>query len=322
MRSAQIVADRSAGIDRKSRRQAASAVWDDFRSKLPSATRLRWVPQVVTTPPAIPVRVSEKWFNPRRLRILPPDVLDYVLFLPGIWLACALGASFRLIGSLFVVVPIGFCLLYAVLRRVVPPRLLSVYFAFCVFAGILSKYQLFPTSWQVHFFEEAIVRQLIPLLGFFAVAWASKAYFRRKLISGDVFFGAPVFLTLSFIVAPVVMFQQGLGYQGDYSAYAVLAMSGTFTNNVMIGFFFIMGGIFLTNDWRRYVGSVVVLGIAVMSHFAQVRVLTAVILATFFGAPGRRLVIGVVATLPIIYAVGINFIPAVIIKDPNDGLRG
>jgi hypothetical protein len=203
----------------------------------------------------------------------------------------------------------------------VPPRLLSLYFAFCVFAGILSKYQLFPTSWQVHFVDEAIVRQLVPMLGFFAVAWASKAYFRRRLLSGDVFFGAPLVLALSLFVAPVVMFQHGVGYQGDHSAYAVLALSGAFINNTVIAFFFIMGGIFLTHDWRRYVALAMILGIAVMSHFAQVRILTAIILATLFGASGRRLVIGVIATLPVIYAVGINFIPEVMIKDSNDGLR-
>src|SRR5262249_21340323 len=153
-------------------------------------------------------------FNPHRLHGPSPDVLDYVLFLPCIWLTCSLGISLRLIGALFVVIPIGLCLAYAVLRRTVPPRLLSAYVAFCIFNAILSKYRLLPTSWQVHFMEEAIVRQLIPMLGFFAVAWASKAYFRRRLLCGNVFFGGPLILFSSFVVAPAVMFQQGLRYQG------------------------------------------------------------------------------------------------------------
>jgi hypothetical protein len=124
----------------------------------------------VNTPPLIPPDTLGKQFSPPRLRSRSPDILDYILFFPGIWLVCALGISLRLVGPLFAVAPIGFCLLYAVLRRTVPPRLLSAYFAFCILVAILSKYQLFPASWQVHFMEEAIVRQLVPLLGFFAVA--------------------------------------------------------------------------------------------------------------------------------------------------------
>jgi O-antigen ligase len=275
----------------------------------------------VTTPSVIPTGMLEKSFSPPHMRGMSVDVLDYVLFLPGIWLTCALGASIRLIGPLFVVAPIGFCLLYAVLRRTVPPRLLSAYFAFCILVAILSKYQLFPASWQVHFMEEAIVRQLIPLLGFFAVAWAAKAYFRRRLLCGDVFFGAPIIIALSFVVTPAVMFQQGQGYQEDYSAYAILSLYGTFINNMAIGYFFILGGVFLTRNWRRYAGLVIVLGVALTSHFIQFRVLTAVVLVTLFGVPGRKVAVGVVVTLVGIYALGINFIPEMMIKSPNDGLR-
>lgn len=273
-------------------------------------------------PLAIPARIFEKQFSLRRLGRLSPDVLDYVLFLPGIWLACALGISLRLIGPLFVVVPIGLCLLYAGLRQVMPPRLLSVYLAFCFLVGMLSKYQLFPTSWQVHFMDEAIFRQLIPPLGFFAVAWASKAYFLRRLPSGDVFFGALLIFALSLIVAPAVMFQQGVGYQGDHSAYAVFALFGSFINNMTIVLFFILGEIFLASDWRRrYVGLAIVIGIAVTTHFMQFRVLTIVILAALLGVSGRKLAMGVIAAFTAIYLVGINFIPQVMVQDPNDGLR-
>lgn len=202
-----------------------------------------------------------------------------------------------------------------------PPRLLSAYFAFCVFAGFLSKYQLFPTSWQTYFMEEAILRQLIPLLGFFSVAWASKAYFRHRLLSGDIFFGAPLFLFLSMIAAPAVMFQQNIGYQGDHSVYAVLALLGAFINNVVIGLFFIIGAIFLKRGWYRYIGISIIFAIAVFSHFAQFRVFAVIILAILLGVPARRLLIGVVATLLVTYAVSMNFIPEAMTKSPNDGLR-
>jgi hypothetical protein len=105
-------------------------------------------------------------------------------------------------------------------------------------------------SWQVHFLPHAIVRQLTPQFGFFAVAWASKSYFRRRLLHGDVFFGPPLGITLSIVVAPAVMIQQG--YDGDHSAYAVIALSGGFINNMLIAFFFVIGAIFFNRDRRRY----------------------------------------------------------------------
>jgi hypothetical protein len=274
----------------------------------------------MTTAQVVPtVGVTGARINPHSLPRL--DALDYVLFLPCIWLACGLGISLRLIGSLFVVIPICFCLLYGILRQTVPPRLLSAYLVFSIFLATLSKYQLLPTSWQVYFYEEAIVRQLIPTLGYFAVAWASKAYFRRRLICGDAFFGAPLILALSFIVGPVVMFQQGLQYQGDGPTASLLAFYGAFINNILVGMFFVMGGIFLTNDWRRYAGLLTVLAIAVMSHFAQFRILSVVTLAALLGAPGRIVVIGLMATLMGIYAVGISHVPEVMIASPNSGMR-
>jgi hypothetical protein len=75
------------------------------------------------------IEIMDKRFGLHWLRGLPPDALDYALFLPGIWLACGLGISLRLIGPLFVAFPIGSCLLYALLRQTVPPRLIC----FCLF---------------------------------------------------------------------------------------------------------------------------------------------------------------------------------------------
>jgi O-antigen ligase len=275
----------------------------------------------VTAPSVISARVLDERFNPHRVRKLSLDVLDYVLFLPSIWLVCALAISLRLIGPLFVVVPIGFCLLYAVLRSTVPPRLLSAYIVFCIFAVILSKYQMFPTSWQVYFREEAIVRQLIPPLGFFAVAWASKAYFRRRLRCGDAFVGTPFILLLGLVVGPAVMLQQGLRYQGDDPLASVVAFYGAFINNILIVMFFVTGRIFLTNDWRRYVGLVTILGIAATTHFAQFKITTAIAVAALFGAPGRIVVIGLIAALVSIYAVGIGHVGDVMIANSNAGIR-
>ena len=254
-------------------------------------------------------------------RNLPLDLLDYVLFLPGIWLSCALGPCIRLIGPAFIVAPVGFCLLYALFRRVVPPRLLTIYLGYCLLFSELSRYQLLPASWQIYFLEEAIVRQLIPMISFFAVAWAAKAYFWRRLISGNVFLGAPVVLFLSMIVAPVVMFQQGLGYEGDHSASAVFALLGSFTNNVSIALFFGTGVIFFTTDIRRLAALISMLLVAVTTHFAQFKLLTVVTLAILVGFPGRKAVVGAIAILVGIYVVGVNFVPAAMSADPNDGLR-
>jgi hypothetical protein len=267
------------------------------------------------------IRLLETRFHPYRLRKLPPDILDYVLFLPAMWLPCALGISLRLIGPLFLVIPLGFCLFYALLRMTIPPRMLSAYVAFCIVVAILSKYQLLPHSWQVHFREEAIIRQLVPLFGFFSVAWASKAYFGRRLRSGDPFFGAPIFLVLSMIVAPAVMFEQGLAYPGEDSAHAMLALYGALINNVLIAMLFITSGVFLTTDWRRHAGLVIILAIGVTSHFAQFKFVTLVVLATVLGAPGRIAAIVLVATLLGIYAVGIGHVPEAMLAGPASGIR-
>ena len=104
------------------------------------------------------------------------DALDYALFLPSIGLVCGLGNSVGLIGPLFVIIPISSCLLYGILRRTVPPRLAAGYIGFCLVVAALSALRLMPASWQLYFLHDAVVRQLIPPLSWFAVAWASKAF--------------------------------------------------------------------------------------------------------------------------------------------------
>ncbi|MDE3801447.1 hypothetical protein I7G59_29810 [Sinorhizobium meliloti] len=250
-----------------------------------------------------------------------PDVLDYTLFLSGIWLACGLAISLRLLGPFFIVIPVGVCLAYAVLRQTVPPRLLAVYTTFCLFIALLSRYGLMPDSWQVHFLQEAVVRQIVPIVGFFAVAWASKAYFRRRLMSGDIFFGAPVFLFLSLVVAPAVMFQQDVQYQGASPQATIPILYGSLINNMVIAVFFIAGGVFLTNDWRRYGGILLLLGIALASPLAQFKVLAVTMIVILLGVPGRLLAATLATALTSAYAVGLNFIPQTFAFDPNSGIR-
>lgn len=250
-----------------------------------------------------------------------PDVLDYTLFLSGIWLACGLAISLRLLGPFFIVIPVGVCLAYAVLRQTVPPRLLAVYTTFCLFIALLSRYGLMPDSWQVHFLQEAVVRQIVPIVGFFAVAWASKAYFRRRLMSGDIFFGAPVFLFLSLVVAPAVMFQQDVQYQGASPQATIPILYGSLINNTVIAVFFIAGGVFLTNDWRRYGGILLLLGIALASPLAQFKVLAVTMIVILLGVPGRLLAATLATALTSAYAVGLNFIPQTFAFDPNSGIR-
>ena len=273
------------------------------------------------TTSVIPAKFFGNRLNPHRVRRPSLDVLDYALFLPSIWLACSLGGALSLIGPLFLVIPIGSCFLYAILRRTVPPRLLSAYFAYCIFIALLSNYRLLPISWQVYFIEEAIVRQLIPTLGFFAVAWASKAYFRRRLLCGDAFFGAPFILVLSFVVSPAIMFAQGASYQGDTTEQTIIALYGSFANGITIAMFFVSGYIFFTTNWRRYTGLITFISIAVSTHFVQFKVLTVTAVAVLFGIPGRLMAVGLVLALVGIYAVGINFIPSTRTIDPNAGLR-
>jgi hypothetical protein len=273
------------------------------------------------TTSVIPGEFFGKRLNPYRVRRPSLDLLDYALFLPSIWLACGLGDSLRLIGPLFVVIPIGSCLLYAILRRTVPPRLLSAYVAYCIFIAILSYYRLLPVSWQVYFMEEAIVRQLIPALGFFAVAWASKAYFRRRLLCGDAFFGAPFILVLSFVVGPAIMFKQGVSYEGDTTENTIVALYGSLTNSITVAMFFVFGYIFFTTDWRRYTGLITFICIAVSTHFAQFKVLTVTAVAVLFGIPGRLMVVGLMLASMGVYAAGINFIPSIRTISPNASIR-
>ena len=117
------------------------------------------------------------------------------------------------------------------------------------------------------------------------------------------------------------MFQQGLRYQGDGPALAVLALYGAFINNVVIAMFFILGHIFLFSDWRRQAGLATVCAIAVLSHFAQFKWLAFVVVAVLLGAPARILVLTLVAALIAIYTVALSHVPEVMMLSPNSGIR-
>jgi hypothetical protein len=249
------------------------------------------------------------------------DVLDRFLFLPAVWLACGMGVSLRLIGPFFLVVPIGFCVFYALLRQTAPPKLLACYFAFCILVAFLSAYRLMPTSWQVHFEPDAIVRQMIPMVGFFAVAWAAKAYFARRLAAADPFYAAPVFLLLSLVVAPAVMFQQGRQYQGQSVEDSILALYGALINNVTIAMLFLTRSIFWQEGTRRYGALGFILAIAVTTHFIQFRVLTAALLIIFVSRHDRVVAVFIIVALAAAYAIGLNYIPEIMLSAPNSGLR-
>src|SRR4051812_49153031 len=111
-----------------------------------------------TATPSFPTQIprSAAGSGSDRQSLVSRYALDYTLFLPGIWLVAALTVSIRLIGPAFIVVPTGFCFLYAILMRVKPPRVLTLYYALCVIAAVLSPYHVFPTSWQVHYVQEAV----------------------------------------------------------------------------------------------------------------------------------------------------------------------
>lgn len=249
------------------------------------------------------------------------DLLDHVLFLPAIWLACGMGISLRLIGPLFVVAPVGLCLLYALLRQAAPPKILSCYFAFCVVIAVLSGYRLMPASWQVHFEPEAITRQMMPTLGFFSVAWASKAYFARRLQAGDPFCAAPVFLFLSLVVAPAVMFQQGRQYQGQSVEESVVALYGALINNVTIAMFFLTRSVFLQDRLRRYAALAFILAIGVTTHFIQFRIFAIVVVIIFFSRHDRIIALVVTALVVSAYAIGMQYIPEMMRSAPNSGIR-
>lgn len=248
------------------------------------------------------------------------DVLDQALFIPCICVASALGFSLRIIGPFYVLIPF-LCIVYACCRKVTPPRLLSAYLALCLLSAALSHYRVFPASWQLFFLDEAIGRQIVPVISFFAVAWASKAYFRRRLPSGDIFAYEPLILLLCLVVAPLVMIQQDVSYQNEDATSSVLAAYGAFINNVSISMFFIVGRLFFAPSWSRVVAGVTITLIAITTHFAQFRLVALTVLATLLGLPARFVAVVATAGLAMSYAVQMPSVSGLLVANPNAGLR-
>ncbi len=256
-----------------------------------------------------------------RARVAAHDLLDHWLFFPSIMIACALGLSLRIIGPFFIVVPLLSCLAYASLRLTVPPRLLSIFIAFCIFIAALSLLRVMPRSWQLYFIPEAVLRQLVPIVGFWAVAWASKSYFWRQISSGEPFFGTTVVLFLTMVIAPLVMLQQGLRYQGDGPLRAMVALYGAFINNVIIANFFLLSRIFLTKDWRRYAALLVFMLIVATTPFLQFRIFALVVFAVLMGVPARWVAMGIMSVFVVTYAIGLNYVPEMMRASPDSGIR-
>jgi hypothetical protein len=264
---------------------------------------------------------SERGFRQLSRRLDKVDLLDWLLFIPSIGLAAGLGISLRLIGPFFVLVPIGSCLLYASLRRCRPPATLTIYIAYCICSATLSAFKLLPPSWQIHFMTDAIVRQLVPPIGFFAVAWASKAFYSRLCLPTRPILLVNTMLFLALVVAPAVMLDQGLRYRSEEGDLSALALYGALINNMIIAVFFLTAFVFFSPDLRRYLSLAVILGIAVTSPFIQFKLFTIIILATLFGVPGRLVALSFVGALMGIYAIELGDIPAMMKINPDAGLR-
>ncbi len=285
-----------------------------------SPSNLQYLPRRLDPSPVSANLILVPSFK-RKLPAKPRDLLDYALFLPCIWLVSALGFYFRLGGPLIVLAVMAICVGYAVLRCSAPPKWVVTFVLVCVAAGILSQYQVFPVSWQVHFRHEAISRQLGPVIVFFVMAWASKAYFERRLRSGDAFAGGGIMVFLGLVIAPIILFQQGFQYEGEDPLTSMFTMYGSFTNNITIAMFFLTAGAFAGSGWRRYISIVIILAMLSVTSLAQFGVVSAGILAILIGAPGRLIALGIIGTLSLLYLVGFFFVHELLIIAPNTGIR-
>ena len=256
-----------------------------------------------------------------KLLARPRDLLDYGFFLPCVWLIAALGYNFRLGGPLIAKAVLGLCISYAALRCSTPPKWAGAFALICIAAAILSNYRVFPESWQVHFREEAISRQLGPVLVFFVMAWASKAYFERRLPSGDAFAGGGIMVFLGLVIAPIILYQQDFRYEMEDRLSSMLTMFGSFTNNISIAMFFLTAGALAGSGWRRYISVAIILMMFSLTSLAQFAIVTAGVLAILAGAPGRLIAVGIIGTLSLLYLVGYFFLAELLILAPNSGIR-
>lgn len=248
------------------------------------------------------------------------DTLDIVLFLPCIWIAASLGFAIGDYPILFFIMP-PLCLGYAVLRGVIAPRLLAVYVGICIVAGFLSARHLFPQSWQIVFLEAAIPRQLAPIISFFAVAWAAKAYFLRRIRQGNVFANDRIIIVLAYIVAPAIMFISGVQYEGDDTTSTILAAYGSFINSITLGLFFLFGHLFYRHDQGRYFTLFLILLVAFTTHFVQFKIISLAAIVMLIGFPPRLVIVGVIAAFMASYAIQALDVPGAVAGNPDKGIR-
>jgi hypothetical protein len=248
------------------------------------------------------------------------DGLDTFVFLPCIWIAAALGFAIGDYPMLFFITP-PLCLVYAIFRRIMPPRLLATYVMLCLAAGVLSWYHAFPRSWQIVFLAESIPRQLAPIISFFCVAWAAKAYFLRRIHAQDTFSGGGPIIILCYIVAPVIMFLSGVRYEGDGETSTIVAAFGSFINSITLGLFFVFGALFYSRGGRRYAALLVILLIAATTHFVQFKLTALAAVIILIGFPPRLTVVAVVAAFTAVYAIQAYDIPGLMAENPDKGIR-
>jgi hypothetical protein len=248
------------------------------------------------------------------------DRLDTFVFLPCIWIAASLGFAIGDYPLLFFIVP-PLCLLYALRRRTTPVRLLATYIVFCLLAGLLSWYHAFPKSWQIVFLAESIPRQLAPIISFFCVTWAAKAYFLRRIPEQEILSGGRTIIFLGYVVAPTVMFLAGVRYEGDDTTSTIIAAYGSFINSITLGLFFIFGHLFYSRGARRYAALVVILLIAATTHFVQFKLVALAAIVMLFNFKPRVTVLAVVVVFIASYAIQAYDIPAAIDANPDKGIR-
>ncbi|MBD0327868.1 MAG: hypothetical protein ICV68_15655, partial [Pyrinomonadaceae bacterium] len=102
---------------------------------------------------------------------------------------------------------------------------------------------------------------------------------------------------------------------------SMFTMYGSFTNNITIAMFFLTAGAFAGTGWRRRIYIIIILAMLAVTSLAQFWIITAAILVTLLGVPGRLIALGTIGALSSLYLVGFFYIPEVMTITPNSGIR-
>jgi O-antigen ligase len=249
--------------------------------------------------------------------------LDHVLFLPVILLVCAMHWQLRLLGAAFIAVPLAL-LVYAMARRCPPPRALTFLIGFNVLVAAASYFRLLPESWPLFYVPEAILRQLVPLLSFFASAWAATAYFTQRIAEGAPARDQSLVLWASLGLSPFVMYLLGdLSYEGRGTALTIVYSYAQFPNGIIIAFVYMLGCLF-----SAAYGPLARLGvvgyIVVCSAFIgvlQFRVFAFYIFGVLARIPAGGVLLVYLAGLAAVYLAGLHFVGELYKIDPNIAIR-